>query len=127
MLKGIKKCSILASIVWPFWLQLEAILGLSWVILACKIAEEPPQRPPKTRWGARIRPDLQNGSKMKPTNFQNDSPYSPFTIDVAVDFWTVYGFSRGYFASFFLRCLAWLIVDMNAWHELLLKQVLDLA
>ena len=92
MLKGIKKYSIWASIFWPFWLQHEAILGLSWVILACKIAGESPQTPPKTRWGARIRPDSQNGSKLKPPNYQNDSPDPPFGIDFGVDFWTVYAF-----------------------------------
>ena len=47
-------------------------LGSSW-LLNSKTAQEPPQTPAKTRLGARIRPNTQNGSKMKLLAPQNEA------------------------------------------------------
>ena len=80
--KGILKINdfgvVFGAILAPTWGHLGAQVG---AMLGSKTALEPPKMPPKTRLGARPRPDPQNGCKMKPPDppkwLQNDAPRPP--------------------------------------------------
>ena len=64
---------VFGAILAPTWGHLGAQVG---TMLGFKTALEPPKMPPKTRLGARPRPDPQNGSK-DPQNakwLQNEAP-----------------------------------------------------
>ena len=67
-----------------FRIDFYTVLAATWipfgpqvgVILAFRIGQEPPKKPPKTHLGAKTRPDLQDGPKMLP-KFPPGAPAYP--------------------------------------------------
>ena len=63
------------AVLAPTWTPLGPQVG---AILALKIAEEPPEKLPRTHLGARTRPDPRNGFKMEVLTPQKEASDPPF-------------------------------------------------